>query len=48
MQATDPATTAALEPMPAAILPVYRPPMNIVTVSGSRYRPDWVMLAPNP
>ncbi len=24
------------------------PKMNMVTVSGSRNRPDWMMLAPNP
>jgi hypothetical protein len=25
-----------------------RPPKNVVTVMGTRNRPDWVMLAPNP
>ena len=40
--------TAALEPMAAAIRPDSRPKRNIVTVRGSRKRPDWMMLAPNP
>ena len=40
--------TADLEPMVAAIRPDSSPPMNIVTVRGSRNRPDWMMLAPKP
>ena len=48
MEAIDPAITADLEPIVAAIRPRSSPPMNMVTVRGRRKSPDWMMLAPNP
>jgi hypothetical protein len=44
----EPAPRTSFEPMRSAILPLNVPNRNMNTVSGSRNKPDIVMLASNP